>query len=84
MRGRMPGWVGRPDRNGVEIPGALRVTGLELPVTITDMSPDGCKVRTPDILPIGEAVEIEIPTFLPTPATVRWSLPGIAGLRFDR
>jgi hypothetical protein len=51
-------------------------------VTIIDMSLGGCKIRCLHVLPIGEVVQLEIPAFLPNLASVRWSLPGIAGLRF--
>lgn len=82
MRGRMPGWIAREERRAVRISAALRLHGRELPVTIVDMSEAGCKIRCFHILPIGEVVQIEIPAFQPNPASVRWSLPGIAGLRF--
>ena len=61
---------------------ALRVTGREVPVTIIDMSTGGCKIRCLHVLPIGEIVELGIPAFQPNTAMVRWSLPGLAGLRF--
>jgi PilZ domain-containing protein len=82
MGNRMPGWVPRADRADVMIKAALRVAGRELPVTIIDMSERGCKIRCLHILPIGEVVELAIPAFQPNAASVRWSLPGIAGLRF--
>ena len=82
MRGRMPGWVARPDRADVMIKAGLRVAGRDLPVTIIDMSERGCKIRCLEILPIGEVVELAIPAFQPNAASVRWSLPGMAGLRF--
>lgn len=82
MRGRMPGWTSRPDRTDVLIKAAVRVAGREVPVTIIDMSDRGCKIRCLHILPIGEVVLLAIPAFQPNTATVRWSLPGIAGLRF--
>jgi hypothetical protein len=82
MRGRMPGWVSRTDRADVFIKARLRVAGRELPVTIIDMSERGCKIRCLHMLPIGEIVELVIPAFQPNAASVRWSLPGIAGLSF--
>ena len=82
MRGRMPGWFSRVDRTDVLIQATLRIAGRELRVTIIDMSEGGCKVCCPDILPIGEVVDLAIPAFQPNAATVRWSLPGSAGLRF--
>lgn len=82
MRGRMPGWISRADRTDVMIKAALRVTGREVPATIIDMSEGGCKIRCLHVLPIGEIVEVVIPAFQPNTAMVRWSLPGLAGLRF--
>lgn len=66
MRGRMPGWVARPDRSGVMVKAALRTTGQELPVTIIDMSEQGCKIRCLHTLPIGELVELVPPLSNPT------------------
>jgi len=51
-------------------------------VTIIDMSEEGCKIRCLHILPIGQVVQLQIPAFQPSVATVRWSLPGVAGLKF--
>lgn len=82
MRGRMPGWVSRAERADAMVRAVLHVTGRELPVTIIDMSDKGCKLRCLHILPIGEVVQLEIPAFKPNLASVRWSLPGTAGLRF--
>jgi hypothetical protein len=64
------------------IKAGVRMAGRELPVTIIDMSEQGCKIRCLHILPIGEIVELVIPAFQPNAASVRWSLPGMAGLRF--
>jgi len=82
MHRRMPDWVSRADRADVMIKAGLHVAGRELPVTIIDMSERGCKIRCLHILPIGEIVELVIPAFQPNAASVRWSLPGMAGLRF--
>jgi hypothetical protein len=78
----MPDWVSRTERSEVLIKAVLRVAGRDLPVTIIDMSPEGCKIRCLHILPIGEIVELVIPAFQPNAASVRWSLPGMAGIRF--
>lgn len=82
MRGRMPGWTSRDDRRAVQIKALLRVNGRKLPVTIIDLSPSGCKIRCLHMLPIGEVVQLEMPAFQPNAASIRWSLPGVAGLRF--
>ena len=82
MRGRMPGCVSRAERTDVLIKAALLVAGREVPVTIIDMSQAGCKIRCLHMLPIGEVVQLVIPAFQPNTASVRWSIPGVAGLRF--
>jgi PilZ domain len=82
MRGRMPGWVSRADRTDVRIKALLLMNGRELPVTIIDMSQGGCKIICLHFLPIGEIVQLVIPAFQPSAASIRWSLPGKAGLRF--
>ena len=43
MRGRMPEWVERANRSPVQIAAALHLTGRELPVTIIEMSEEGCR-----------------------------------------
>jgi hypothetical protein len=78
----MPGCVSRAERTDVLIKAALLVAGREVPVTIIDMSQAGCKIRCLHMLPIGEVVQLVIPAFQPNTASVRWSIPGVAGLRF--
>lgn len=83
MRGRMPGWLARDERNAVQIQATIQlVTGVRLPVTIIDASDRGCKVSCLHALPIGEVVQLEIHAFQPNPASVRWSIAGRAGLQF--
>ena len=83
MRGRMPGWISRDDREPVQITASVRLgTGRRLPVIIVDASDRGCKIRCLHPLPIGEVVQLEIPAFEPNLASVRWSIGGTAGLRF--
>jgi hypothetical protein len=79
----MAGWISRLDRKSVSIGAIVRLsTGRLLPVTIIDVTRSGCKIRCLQMLPIGEVVELEIPAFQPNVASVRWSLPGRAGLLF--
>jgi hypothetical protein len=78
----MPGCVSRAERTDVLIKAALLVAGREVPVTVIDMSEAGCKIRCLQMLPIGEVVQLVIPAFQPNTASVRWSIPGVAGLRF--
>jgi hypothetical protein len=78
----VPGWVSRDDRQPVQMRAVLRFNGRELPVTVIDLSGNGCKIRCLHVLPIGEVAQLEMPAFQPNPVSVRWSLPGRAGLRF--
>ena len=79
----MVGWLPRHERTAVHIPGVVRmVTGQAVPVTVIDVSETGCKVRCLRILPVGHVVLVEIPAFGQKAASVRWWLPGRAGLRF--
>ena len=83
MRGRMPGEVPRAERDSVSIDAFIRFSsGRKLAVKIVDSSLGGCKVSCLHILPIGEVVQLEIAACEPNLASVRWSLPGKAGLRF--
>jgi hypothetical protein len=78
-----PGFVSRADRRAVSIDASVRLSsGRTLPVTIVDSSDDGCKIRCLHVLPIGEIVQLEITGFPPNTASIRWALPGRAGLRF--
>jgi hypothetical protein len=80
---RMPEWRSRSDRKAVCISGLVRLaSGLALPVTLVDASDGGCKIACLHSLPIGEIVQLEIADCQPSIASVRWSLPGRAGLRF--
>ena len=83
MRCRMAVETPRAPRTPVSVAAFIRLsTGRKLPVTIIDSSDGGCKVSCLHILPIGEVVQLEAPAFQPYLASVRWSLPGKAGLRF--
>ena len=80
---RLPGWISRVHRRSVHVEATVFLTtGQAVPVTIIDLSDSGCKVRCLHALPIGEIVQIEIPAFQPNAASVRWSIPGRAGLQF--
>lgn len=75
--------VPRDVRRAVHIHGTIRTSsGQEVPVTVIDVSDSGCKVRCLRLLPIGDVVQLEIPAFGQKAASVRWWLPGRAGLRF--
>ena len=80
---RFPGWVKRADRNAAYVSASVRLRdGRKIAVVITDISSDGCKLNCRRTLPIGELVELAIPGGASFQASVRWWVPGNAGLNF--
>lgn len=80
---RMQGWVGRKDRQAVEIDAMVRrADGTVSSVKLSNVSDEGCRIETADDFMIGERLSIAIPRFGDLPAQVRWALPGSAGAKF--
>jgi len=80
---RMHGWVGRKDRQPVEIDAVVhRGDGSAETVRLTNVSDEGCRIETDREFRIGERFEIAIPRFGQMKAQVRWALPGSAGAMF--
>ena len=80
---RMQGWVGRKDREPVEIDAVVRRDdGTSAPVKLSNVSDEGCRIEAEDDFRIGEKLNIDIPRFGELPAQVRWALPGSAGAKF--
>lgn len=80
---RMHGWVGRKDRNPVEIDAVVqRDDGSKAEVRLSDLTDEGCRIETDDHFRIGEQLQIAIPRLGELSAQVRWALPGSAGARF--
>jgi len=80
---RLHGWVGRKDRDVVEIDATVhRSDGSKKPVILTDFSEEGCRIETEDDFLIGERLQIAIPRMGQVKAQIRWALPGSAGARF--
>jgi hypothetical protein len=78
---RTPGWIGRRDREPVTIPGRLVLPGgRSIPVTVRDVTPEGCRVQCEETLPIGATVTVEFGGSTSN-AHVRWALGGEAGLQ---
>lgn len=78
---RMPGWIGRREREPVMLPGSVVLcTGRSIAVTMVDMSPEGCRVECDETLPIAATVRLEVGGVIAN-AHVRWALPGAAGLQ---
>ena len=80
---RVPGWVAREDRKAVSLDGSATLSdGREIAVSLSDLSRDGCRVKTEETLKIGEQVRLDVAQFEGVSGTVRWSLFGVAGVRF--
>ena len=78
---RMPGWIGRRDREAVAIAGSVVLPGgRALPVTIRDLSPEGCRVECDETLPIAATVVLDFGGST-AEARVRWALGREAGLK---
>ncbi|HEY8592907.1 MAG TPA: PilZ domain-containing protein [Sphingomicrobium sp.] len=79
----MHGWVGRRDRQDVEIEAVVhRVDGSKSPVKLSNFSDEGCRLESDRDFRIGERLEIAIPRMGQVKAQVRWALPGSAGAQF--
>lgn len=76
-------WVKRADRDPVSVAASLVLEDRRLPVLITNISEDGCRITCEETLPIGSHVTIRV-NLVNIAATIRWSLAGSAGLRFAK
>lgn len=80
---RIQGWIGRKDRHPVAFDAVVhRIDGSKVPVQVTDLSEDGCRMEADEEFKIGERVNIALPRMGQVKAQVRWALPGSAGTRF--
>lgn len=80
---RMQGWVGRKDRQEVEIDAVVhRDDGSASPVILTNFSEEGCRIEAEHHFRIGERLQIAVPRLGKVKAQVRWALPGSAGAKF--
>jgi hypothetical protein len=81
---REPGWTPRNDRRTVDLAAYVhRGEGPPLPVTVTDLTEQGCRISTDETLLIGEQIRLEIPRLGYLDAQIRWSIDGEAGARFN-
>ena len=79
----MPSWTDRDEREPALLAGALVLSsGERVPVTIRDISNDGCQVESGELIPIGDMVTLELTGEMSTEASVRWAVLGRAGLQF--
>jgi hypothetical protein len=80
---RNEGWVGRKDRNEVNVDATvLREDGQRIPVKLTNLSQEGCRLHSTETFRIGEHVSIAFARVGDLRAQVRWALPGSAGTQF--
>ena len=80
---RQPGWIARIDREEVLLTGtAVLANGRHIPVEVTNLSKDGCSLRSDELIAIGELVRLNVPPLDGVMGTIRWSLLGSAGVRF--
>jgi hypothetical protein len=79
---RAPGWVDRDDREPASFSAEIVLSdGRHVPVTITNVSRQGCQIACDEILPIKARVELKLENES-WPVEVRWALGGQAGLLF--
>lgn len=80
---RIREWVDRPNRVPVYLSAGVSLgDGRFLPVIVANLSTQGCLVLCAATLPIGETVQLDMQGCPTAWASVRWALPGRAGLRF--
>ena len=56
--------------------------GETMPVVVTDISREGCKLETESTLTIGEQIEVQIDRYGSYSAKVRWAMGNEAGAVF--
>jgi hypothetical protein len=79
---RMPGWIGRREREPVRLHGAVTLrTGRSIAVTLVDTTQEGCRVECEEPLPIGVTVRLDLGDAI-ADAQIRWAVGGAAGLQF--
>ena len=72
-------------RVGVSVPAGLRAPERPFsPVTVIDLSPNGCGIESQSHVEPGARVWIALPNLESWPARVCWAADGRAGLEFDR
>lgn len=76
--------ITREPRRGVELSGfAALQDGSTFPITVLDLSYDGCRVETPVVLLPKVKLKFSISRLGTLDAVVRWYANGHAGLRFS-
>lgn len=80
---REPGFIKRSPRVDTRFETTLTDSdGNLVPVTVVDLSREGCRLETAATLKIGEKVEISVPKYGNFNAQIRWALGNEAGAVF--
>ena len=80
---REPGYIKRSPRVATQFEASVTDSdGGRVPVVITDLSREGCRLETDGSLNIGEKIEINVGRYGTYPAQVRWALGNEAGAIF--
>lgn len=80
---REPGQIKRAPRVDTRFNASLTDSdGHVVPVTVIDISREGCRLETDGSLKIGEKVRLEVPKYGTFPAQIRWALGNEAGAVF--
>lgn len=80
---REPGHVKRSPRVSTSYDASVTDSdGGSMPVVVTDISKEGCRLETDGSLSIGEHVEIRVDRYGSFPAQIRWALGKEAGAVF--
>ena len=82
---REPGFIKRSPRVATNYKTSVTDSdGGTVPVVVTDISREGCRMETDGSLQIGEMVEINVGRLGTYPAQIRWALGNEAGAVFLR
>lgn len=76
-------WSRLSGRRPVELRGYALAEGLDVDVKVSDLSYDGCQIRSEHEFGIGDRFELRIIGRGGIDAEVRWVADECAGLRFD-
>lgn len=80
---REPGYIKRAPRVDTNFKASLTDSdGGKIPVVVTDLSREGCRLEADSSLTIGEHVHIEVPKYGTSPAQIRWAVGKEAGAVF--
>jgi hypothetical protein len=80
---REPGFIKRAPRVDTHFTASLTDSdGGRIPVVVTDLSREGCRLEADGSLTIGEHVQLEVPKYGTFPAQIRWAMGNEAGAVF--